>query len=82
MRYFSTRGGAPPVSFAEAMIQGLAPDGGLYVPEVAPALEPGQLSAWRDLSYADLATEIVSLMAPDIGRDTIAAACRSAYNSD
>jgi len=64
------------------MVQGLAPDGGLYVPETVPQILPAELAAWADLSYADLATEIIELLAPEMGRDVIAAACRGAYNSD
>ena len=37
MRYISTRGGAPPVSFLDAALAGMAPDGGLYVPESWPS---------------------------------------------
>lgn len=39
MRYISTRGQAPPVSFLDAVLAGMAPDGGLYVPEQIPALQ-------------------------------------------
>ena len=39
MRFVSTRGEAPPLSFSEAILEGLAPDGGLYVPERWPEIE-------------------------------------------
>ena len=60
MRFVSTRGTAAPVSFAEAFDEGLAPDGGLYVPEALPRL-PGSFLDDAALSYADLAFEFLSL---------------------
>jgi threonine synthase len=61
MRFVSTRGSAPPVSFREALFAGLAPDGGLYVPESIPALDFEDL---RDASLGELAT---SVAAPFLG---------------
>ncbi len=58
IRFISTRGGSPPVGFTEAMIQGLAPDGGLYVPERFPAFDPeefGDASALPELAARVLA---------------------------
>ena len=46
MRYISTRGGAAPVSFEEVLLAGLAPDGGLYVPQVWPSLSPDEIAAF------------------------------------
>jgi threonine synthase len=60
MRFVSTRGNAAPVSFAEAFAAGLAPDGGLYVPEQLPRLPAGLLGG-PPLSYADLAFQFLSL---------------------
>ena len=45
MRYISTRGGAPELTFEEAMLAGLARDGGLYVPEAAPRMAPEDIGA-------------------------------------
>lgn len=59
MRFVSTRGVADPVTFAEAFAAGLAPDGGLYVPEELPELVPELLAA-EALSYADLAFRFLS----------------------
>ena len=53
MQYISTRGQVPPVSFSTAVAQGLAPDGGLYLPEQLPDLKPF-LKAWAQLNYVDL----------------------------
>lgn len=66
MRYFSTRGGVSAVSFSEAVLDGLAPDGGLYLPESWPRLEPGEIAALRGLPYADVAFRI---MRPFIGEE-------------
>ena len=53
MKYISTRGKSPPVSFAEAVATGLAPDGGLYLPQEIPDLS-GNLEVWESLNYAEL----------------------------
>jgi len=66
MRYVSTRGGAKPQAFTEILLEGLAPDGGLFVPEGFPKLGPADLSAMRRMSYAELAFEILSRFADDI----------------
>jgi threonine synthase len=65
MRYVSTRGGAPPVGFAEAVASGLAPDGGLFVPEELPDLS-GELAALGPLAYPELCTRFLSRFATDI----------------
>ncbi len=59
MKYISTRGKAPALNFEDVLLTGLAPDGGLYVPETLPTYSPEQIAAWADLSYAELAFEIV-----------------------
>src|SRR3989441_11062579 len=66
MRYVSTRGGAKPQAFTEILLEGLAPDGGLFVPEGFPKLGPADLSAMRRMSYAELAFGILSRFADDI----------------
>ena len=66
MRYISTRGHAAPQSFCDILLGGLAPDGGLYLPESYPQISRGELDAWRKLSYADLAYEILAKFITDI----------------
>jgi threonine synthase len=66
MRYVSTRGGMPPRRFTEILLEGLAPDGGLVVPESYPRVSLEELTAWRRLSYAALAGEILRRYADDI----------------
>tara|TARA_R110000772_G_scaffold161502_14_gene272668 strand:- start:3904 stop:5298 length:1395 start_codon:yes stop_codon:yes gene_type:complete len=61
MKYISTRGQSAAHSFEEVVLTGLAPDGGLFIPETVPQLSREQILAWKDLSYADLAYEIIRL---------------------
>jgi len=60
----STRGVAPAVSFREALFSGLAPDGGLYVPEVLPVLDPAVWTAARGAAMAEIGT---AMLGPLIG---------------
>ena len=60
MKYVSTRGKAPILSFEEAMLAGLASDGGLYVPEKIPNFSKEEISSWSDLTYEELAFKIMS----------------------
>ncbi|MEM5543379.1 threonine synthase [Sulfitobacter sp. AS92] len=64
MRYISTRGSAPVLTFEEAMLTGLARDGGLYVPETIPTLTPEQITAMQGQSYEEVA---FTVMRPFIG---------------
>lgn len=59
MNYVSTRGHADRLRFDQVLLQGLAPDGGLYIPETLPSWDQDTLRAWRKLSYADLAVEVM-----------------------
>jgi threonine synthase len=71
MRYISTRGGMPPKKFSQILLGGLAPDGGLAMPEVYPKIDAGELARLRSLSYAELAFEIISRFADDIPADDL-----------
>jgi threonine synthase len=66
MKYISTRGNAPAQSFSDILLGGLAPDGGLYLPEAYPEIDKATLAEWRKLSYAELAYRIFSLYVDDI----------------
>jgi len=66
MRYVSTRGGAKPQPFTEILLEGLAPGGGLYLPEEFPKLGAAELAAMGGMSYAELAFAILSRFADDI----------------
>ncbi|KAG6819335.1 hypothetical protein H0H93_012811 [Arthromyces matolae] len=61
MKYFSTRGGSERLSFEEAVLTGLAPNGGLYIPEYIPSLPENWRSAWKNYSFVDLSAAILSL---------------------
>ncbi|GJE93407.1 threonine synthase [Phanerochaete sordida] len=61
MKYFSTRGGDELLSFEETVLTGLAPDGGLYIPERIPQLPADWRTAWAGLSFAELAVEVLAL---------------------
>jgi threonine synthase len=65
MRYVSTRGGAEPVTFRAALAAGIAPDGGLYVPEHWP--EPVSLERWQELGGEGVAALATELLAPFVG---------------
>jgi len=66
MRYISTRGLAPAQSFLEILLGGLAPDGGLYVPESYPRFARDELAAMRGMDYRQLAFAILSRLIDDI----------------
>jgi threonine synthase len=66
LKYISTRGGMPPTPFTEVLLGGLAPDGGLAMPERYPRVAPADLGAWRTLGYRDLAFEVLSRFIDDV----------------
>lgn len=83
MRYISTRGDASaPKRFCEILLEGLAPDGGLYLPERYPQVDAATLARWRGLPYADLAFEILSLYIDDIPADDLRALVRRTYTAE
>ena len=80
MRYVSTRGRSAPVGFVEVLLAGLAPDGGLYVPEEWPAFTPGEIGAFAGRPYAEVAAEVMARFAGDaFPRDRLQAICQDAY---
>ncbi len=66
MKYISTRGDKTPRGFSDILLEGLAPDGGLYLPTHYPIVTGAMLAKWRALSYAELAFEVLSLYIDDI----------------
>ena len=60
MKYISTRGACPPQTFADAVLTGLAADGGLFVPETVPQFNVEEIQSWRGLSYEDLAFRVMA----------------------
>ncbi|HEU0199172.1 MAG TPA: threonine synthase [Burkholderiaceae bacterium] len=81
MLYVSTRGKAPAQRFLDILLSGLAPDGGLYLPEVYPQVSGAELAAWRNLSYADLAFAVLSKFIDDIPAADLEALCRKTYTA-
>jgi len=79
MKYISTRGGMAPLEFSDILLEGLAPDGGLAVPQSLPQVSAETLESWRGLLYADLAFEVLSLFATDIPSDDLRRLTRAAY---
>lgn len=80
MRYISTRGNAPALSFKEALLVGLASDGGLYVPEVWPSFTPEDMATFRGKPYAEVAFAVMSkFIGDEIDSDTLKAMINEAY---
>ena len=79
MNYLSTRGDKSARQFCAILLEGLAPDGGLYLPESYPQVSAATLETWRNLSYADLAFEILSLYIDDIPAADLKAICSKTY---
>ena len=86
MRYLSTRGHADRKLFCEILLEGLAPDGGLYLPESYPQIDASALSrlreVWQSQGYAALAFEVLSLYIDDIPPDDLLALCRKTYTPE
>ncbi len=66
MQYISTRGEIAPISFTEAVMMGLAEDGGLLLPRAIPPVGSETFLSWNDLSYPELAFEVMSRFIDDI----------------
>ncbi|KQP21371.1 threonine synthase [Pseudorhodoferax sp. Leaf265] len=82
MRYLSTRGHPDRKQFCEILLEGLAPDGGLYLPEHYPQVDAATLARWRQLPYAELAFEILSLYIDDIPAADLKALCAKTYTRE
>ena len=86
MNYLSTRGDATPRQFCDILLEGLAPDGGLYLPEHYPQVDRMTLDHWRHLyaqhGYATLAFEVLSLYIDDIPAADLKALCEKTYTPE
>lgn len=78
MKYISTRGKTGPVEFMDAVMEGLAPDGGLLLPETLPNVG-NRLAAWRNLPYQELAFEVMRLFVSDIPASDLKALIDKSY---
>jgi threonine synthase len=82
LKFISTRGASPPVGFVDALLAGLAPDGGLYCPETWPRLTPEEISDFAGRPYAEVAAHILGLFAGDeIPAEILGDLCAKAYAS-
>ena len=82
MRYVSTRGEAPSLGFAEAMLAGLARDGGLYVPDSWPRLDSATIAGFAGRPYAEVAVDIIRPFVGDaIAEADLARMAREAYGT-
>lgn len=79
MRFLSTRGQSDPLSFTDAVATGLAPDGGLYVPETLPQIAP-LLADWEKLDYPALCLEFFKLFATDLDPRILESCVKDAYS--
>jgi threonine synthase len=82
MLYLSTRGHADRKHFCDILLEGLAPDGGLYLPDRYPQVDAATLAQWRSLPYHELAFEILSLYIDDIPAADLRAICRKTYTEE
>ena len=82
MKYISTRGATDRKTFSEVLLMGLAPDGGLMLPEHYPQIDRATLDKWRGLAYADLAFEIMRLFATDIPEGDLRAIINRTYTAE
>ncbi|MEM7098782.1 MAG: threonine synthase [Pseudomonadota bacterium] len=80
MKYKSTRGGAHGLTFTDSLLMGLAPDGGLLVPEEIPDVSM-HLETWRGLDFVSLAKEVIGLFVDDIDTQTLNGLIDEAYAS-
>ncbi len=86
MNYISTRGGKTSKHFCDILLEGLAPDGGLYLPEHYPQVDAATLARWREVyhkqGYAELAFEVLSLYIDDIPAADLRALCGKTYTAE
>lgn len=84
MKYISTRGQSPALSFSEILLGGLAPDGGLYLPETYPQFTDADLTAMRGMQYRDLAFAILSRLVDenDIPANDLRAIINKTYRAE
>lgn len=82
MRYISTRGESPPQSFLQILLGGLAPDGGLYLPESYPQISREELTSWQHFNYRQLAFAVLSKFATDIPAADLRAIIDKTYTAE
>src|SRR3954462_919025 len=82
MRYVSTRGQAPHTGFVDAVLGGLAPDGGLYVPQAWPQIPAAEIADFAQRPYAEVAARVIGAFAEgEIDAADLSEMCAEAYAS-
>jgi len=81
MHYISTRGGGEPQRFTDILLEGLVPDGGLFLPESYPRVTEAELAALRGMNYRDLAFAILSRFVDDIPAADLRALIERTYTT-
>lgn len=82
MKYISTRGGLAPQEFCDILLGGLAPDGGLTIPESYPQFSLAKLAELKSMSYADMAFEVISPFITDIPSADLKSLISAAYTAE
>ncbi len=82
MHYISTRGESPPQSFLQILLGGLAPDGGLYLPESYPQISLDELKTWRNFNYRELAFALLSKFVTDMPAADLRAIIDRTYTAE
>jgi threonine synthase len=83
MLFYSTNLISPPLTFAQALLQGQAPDRGLYMPQVIPQLSAEEMRQFSRMEYHEIATAVIwKYLEGDIPYETLAALCKDAYDFD
>src|SRR5665811_1342672 len=81
IKYYSTNLEAPEVNFSEALLKGLAPDGGLYMPTEIPKIDREEILSFRSKEYYEIAAAVLShFLKDEIDNNTLGKLCRAAYN--
>lgn len=81
MQYISTRGEMAAQGFSDVLLEGLAPDGGLAVPETLPQISESTLESWRSLSYPELAAQVLGYFVTDMEPEVLRSLTARAYES-
>lgn len=81
MQYFSTRGKVSSIPFTKAVLMGLAEDGGLLLPRTIPRIGSETLASWQELSYSELAFEVMSRFIDDIPASDLRTLINKSYES-
>lgn len=83
IKYYSTNLKSPEVSFRDALLKGLAPDGGLYMPDAIPNLDKKELESFSGMNYPEIACSVLShFLADEIGGSDLQQICDESYDFD